>query len=154
MEPGLVLKLVGGTKGYRRLVLDGLGEGHKEEYYEVEDQRFLGGEEFVENVRADVEVEKGAVPRASLRSVVEELAMRLRIDPEVLRGPERSWRVSRMRGLAAYVLTRRLGYSVKEVGAYLGRDQKSISTLLIRFSQRMEQERGLNEECERISRIV
>lgn len=154
MDPGLVLKLVGGPKGYRRFVLDGLGEGHKEEYYEVEDQRFLGREEFAEKVREEVEEEGEGVRRRSLGSVVEKLARRLKISPEVLRGPERAWRVSRVRGLVAYVLTRRIGFSVKEVAAYLGRDQTSISTLLIRFSQRMEREREVKEECERISKIV
>ena len=154
MEPGLVLKLLGGRKGYRRFVLDGLGEGHKEEYYEVEDQRFLGRQEFVEKVRGEIEKDRGRVRRASLREVVEELAKRLKISPEALRGPERSWRVSRARGLVAYVLTRRMGFAVKEVAVHLGRDQTSISTLLSRFSQRMETERGVKEECERISKLV
>lgn len=156
MEPGLVLKMLGGRQGYRRFVLDGLGGGHKGEYYEVEEQRFLGGEEFVEKVRGEVEGEgeRGRVRRASLRDVVEELAKRVKISPEVLRGPERSWRVSRARGLVAYVLARRMGFAVKDVAAHLGRDQTSISTLLIRFAQRMEQERGVKEECESLSKIV
>lgn len=154
MEPGLVLKLLGGPKGYRRFVLDGLGEGHKEQYYEVEDQRFLGREEFGEKVREEVGGERERVWRRSLGSVVEKLARRLKTSPEVLRGPERTWKVSRVRGLVAYVLTRRMGFSVKEVADYLGRDQTSISTLLIRFSQRVEQERDVKEECERVSKIV
>ncbi len=154
VEPGPVLKLLGGSKGYRRFVLDGLAEGHKEEYYEVEDQRFLGSEDFGEKVREELEGERERVQRRSLGSVAEELARRLRISPQVLKGPERTWKVARVRGLLAYVLTRRMGFSVKEVAAYFGRDQTSISTLLIRFSQRMEQEPKVKEECERASKIV
>jgi REP element-mobilizing transposase RayT len=154
MEPGPVLRLLGGARSYRRFVLDGLGEGHKEEYYEVEDQRFLGSEEFGEKVREEVEGERERVRRRSLGSVVEELARRLKITPEVLRGSGRTWKVSRVRGLVAYVLTRRLGFPVKEVAVYLGRDQTSISTLLIRIAQRMERERGVKEEYERITKIV
>ena len=37
---------------YRRFVLEGLGEGHKEEYYELLDGRILGGQEFAERIKA------------------------------------------------------------------------------------------------------
>ena len=98
--------------------------------------------------------ERGQVQRKSLGKVVEELAKRLTISSEVLRGPDRNWNVSRVRGMVAYVLTRRMGFAVKEVAAHLGRDQTSISTLVSRFSKRMEEERGVKEECEGISKIV
>ena len=149
MEPGPVLRLLGGTKGYRRFVLDGFGDGHKDEYYQVEDQRFLGRKEFGEKVWEAVEGQGERVRRRSLGSVVEELAKLVKMSPEALRGPERTWKVSRVRGLVAYVLTRRMGFPVKEVAVHLRRDQTSISSLLSRFSQRMEAERGLKEEYER-----
>ena len=154
IDPGPVLKLLGGRQGYRRFVLDGLGEGHKGEYYEVEDQRFLGAQEFREKVREEVEGEKERTQREPLGRVVERLAERLKAPIEALRGPDRSWKVSRVRRLIAYVLTRRRGFSVKEVAAHFGRDATSISTLVGRFSQQMEAERGIKEECERISKIV
>jgi hypothetical protein len=40
------LEVGGDRRGYERSVFDGMGEGHKEEYYEVETQRFLGSEGF------------------------------------------------------------------------------------------------------------
>ena len=86
--------------------------------------------------------------------MVEELAKRAKFSSEVLRGPERSWRVSRARKTVAYVLTRRMGFSVKEVAAHLGKHQTSMSVLLSRFSQRMEREQGLKEECEKLFQIV
>ena len=38
--------MLGGKKAYQRFMMDGVEEGHKEEYYEVEDQRFLGPQGF------------------------------------------------------------------------------------------------------------
>jgi len=49
--------MLGGSRGYRRFVQDGLKDGHKEEYYAVEDQRFLGEEGFTKSMRADEEEE-------------------------------------------------------------------------------------------------
>jgi putative transposase len=43
LEPSRVLDMLGGRAAYRRFVQEGLMEGHREEYYEVVDQRFLGG---------------------------------------------------------------------------------------------------------------
>ena len=40
LEPGRVLEMIGGRAGYRRFVQEGLKEGHRAEYYRVEDQRF------------------------------------------------------------------------------------------------------------------
>lgn len=154
IEPGPVLKLLGGRKGYRKFVLEGLGERHKDEYYEPEDQRFLGTQEFGEKVREQVQEEKEKKSRRSLEVVVGELAGRLKMSPELLRGPDRSWEVSRARGLVVYVLTRRLGFSAREVGSHFGRDATSVSVIVSRFSERMMKERQIKEDCERILKIV
>ena len=39
-----ILKLLGGKKAYERFALEGMEENHNDEYYTVEDQRFLGTE--------------------------------------------------------------------------------------------------------------
>ena len=42
-------------KLYRKFVLEAIGEGHREEYYEVLAGRFLGGGEFAEQTKAKAE---------------------------------------------------------------------------------------------------
>jgi hypothetical protein len=58
LEPEQVLDMLGRRAGYRRFVLDGLKEGHREDYYQVEDQRFLGAEEFSHKVKIKVHEEE------------------------------------------------------------------------------------------------
>jgi hypothetical protein len=50
--------------GYQRFVNEGLKGGHKEEYYAVEDQRFLGDGEFTESLRTEKE-EEPSKPKGS-----------------------------------------------------------------------------------------
>jgi hypothetical protein len=50
IETGPILRLSGGKKAYERFVLAGISESHNEEYYAVEDQRFLGDEGFGEEL--------------------------------------------------------------------------------------------------------
>lgn len=153
MDPQPVFKLLGGPKAYRRFVLDGLGQGHREDYYRVEDQRFLGAEEFVKKVQEEVEGKNVRVVKRSLSGVVEKVARRAKVSVEALRGPDRSWAVSRVRGLVVYLLVRRLGFRVKEVGQYLGKDETSISTMINRVHQRIQQEE-LGEDIERLCQNV
>lgn len=50
VDPRLVLEMLGGRGAYRRFVDQEAGEGHREECYRVEDQRFLGSTEFGERL--------------------------------------------------------------------------------------------------------
>jgi putative transposase len=153
--PRAVLDLFGGPKAYQRFVADGLGEGHKEEHYEVDDQRFLGGKQFGEVVLAEVGAEpERKVKKPSLSKIVEDLARRLKVSPEDLRKPNRTWNQSRARILIAHVLIRHSGFKVGEVAAYFGRDQTTISSLLSRFSQRAQQDTAVQAEVERLAQIV
>ena len=153
MDPQPIFRLLGGPKAYRRFVLDGLGQGHREDYYRVEDQRFLGAEEFVKKVQEKVEGKEVRVVKRYLSSVVEKMARRAKVRVEVLRGPDRSWAVSKVRSLVVYLLVRRLGFSVKEVGQYVGKDETSISTMINRVHQRIQQ-KEMGEEIERLYQNV
>src|SRR6266498_2563149 len=51
LEPSRVLDMLGGRAAYRRFVQEGLRDGHRDEYYDVIDQRFLGQERFVEKLK-------------------------------------------------------------------------------------------------------
>ena len=155
MDPTAVLKLFGGVKAYRRFVQDGLADGHREDYYEVEDQRFLGAAGFGERMRAEVEEEsERRVKKKPLEKVLEGLARQMKVSTEALRGPDRSWRVSRARILVAYVLVREGGYGVAELASYFGRDQTTISSSISRFSEKARREPEVLEEAERLERLL
>ncbi|MFQ5683960.1 MAG: transposase [Candidatus Binatia bacterium] len=154
LDPTKVLRLLGGKEAYREFVLGGLGEGHNEAYYEVEDQRFLGVEGFGDRVQQKVEKGEKSPVKRPLRAVIRELSEGLAIEVKVLRGPDRSWAVSKGRTMVAYVLVRRLGYRLGEVAAYLGRDMATVGTLVARLNERMQCDRRLVLQIERLGKIV
>ena len=136
-----ILKLLGGKKGYERFVLEGIGEEHNEAYYAVEDQRFLGGEGFGEEISRDGEVLAAPKRKKAIETVFKEVARRVAAAPELLRSKDRRWEISAQRAEAAALLVREYGYGVSEVAKYLGRDQANVSTMLSRWSAR-QTERG------------
>ena len=154
LDPTKILKLLGGRRGYRSFVLDGVGVGHREEYYEAEDQRFLGAEGFGDEIQEKLGKEPRAGKKRPLGAVVKELAEEAGIEVEVLRSSDRGWAQSKTRTMIAYVLTRRLGYGVGEVAGYLRRDPATVATLVARLWERMRDEERLLRAVKRLEKIV
>ncbi len=154
LDPAWGLALFGGRAAYRRFVLEGLAEGHREEYYEVADQRFLGTEDFGKRMQAEGKGEQKHRTKGALGSVLGALAAHVNVDPEVLRSADRGWMVARLRTLVVYVLVRRYGFGVNEVAGYLGRDAATVSSLLSRFADRLQVDQRIRKDVEQLAKIV
>lgn len=69
VDPRFALKTLGGTGAYKKFIKDGLQGGHRDEYYEVADQRFLGEEEFGEVLKRDHECSSKRFPQAAVATI-------------------------------------------------------------------------------------
>ena len=153
VDPAFVLKLVGGANAYRRFVMDGIAEGHKEEYYDVADQRFLGPEGFGEEI-IDTGEASERLRRKPLATAAAHLAQALSLEPKMLKASDRSWKISRARAIAAYILVRRLGYRLTDVSAALGRDAATVTALMSRLASRIEGNAALTRQLQSLEKIV
>jgi hypothetical protein len=111
-----------------------MGESHNDEYYSVEDQRFLGEEGFGEEKRARGELMRNAsresrLKRPSRRSLGNWKQLPTRSEVRIGVG-----RFQRSEAVA--LLVRERGYRVSEVADFLRRDQANISTMLSRLAAR------------------
>ncbi len=151
LDPSRVLEMLGERAGYRRFLQDGIAEGHREEYYQVADQMFLGDEEFTEKlkIKGDKEQERSA-PKKPLSAAFRRAARAVKLEPEVLLGADRGWKTSRSRALVGYVLIRRLGYKLKDVAKCLGRDVATVSSLVSRYSERTAKDEDLKKQTARV----
>ena len=111
-----------------------MSESHNDEYYAVEDQRFLGEEGFGEEISRDAGFKEERKPQESIETVFKEIARQLETTPELLRGKDRRWDISKKRAQGVASLVREHGYGVSEVAKFLRRDQANISTMLSRLS--------------------
>jgi REP-associated tyrosine transposase len=155
IDPAPVLSMLGGKQAYRRFIRDGLSDGHNEEYYAVEDQRFLGAAGFGERLLRNEPRFSGKRPaRRSIETMARELAKQLKVELQAVRSPDRGWAISKSRTIAAYVLVRRLGYRLSDVAAYFRRDMATLATLLARLSDRLQGDDRARREVDRLSKIV
>jgi putative transposase len=153
IDPRKVLGLMGGKARYHAFIRDEMKQGHKEEYYEVEDQRFLGAEGFAEKLQDEHE-EPRAKKRRPLDKVVEELGKELGTGGTALKSRDRSWPVSRARTMIAYVLVRRQGYALGEVARYFGRDAATVGILIGRLAAQITEDEALRREIDRLNKKV
>jgi REP-associated tyrosine transposase len=153
IDPRRVLGLIGGKARYRAFVRDGMTQGHKEEYYEVEDQRFLGAQGFGEKLQEEHE-EPRAKKRRPLEKVIQELGNAAGIGAEELKSADRSWAVSKARTMIGYVLVRRQGYALGEVARYIARDSSTVGTLIGRLAERLAEDEALGREIDRLNKKV
>jgi hypothetical protein len=154
IDPTPVLGLLGGRGGYRRFVRAGIAAGHQEAYYEVVDQRVLGEAGFAESLRRQGKESPISPAKRSVEKAFKTLAKHLDTAPALLRGPDRSWAVSRGRTLVAYTLVRRLGFPLTVVAAHLGRDAATVSTLISRLADWVHEDPRIREEVDGLAKIV
>ena len=137
VEASMVLGALANSAGqarraYLRFMAEGMGSGHRAEYYDVRDQRFLGDKNFVEGIderiRSKREIEVPG-PRATfaelLRLTAEAYGVRER--DLVQAGRQRMW--VRARSMLVYLARQWGRASVKEIGQRLHRDSSIISRL-------------------------
>jgi REP element-mobilizing transposase RayT len=136
IEARPILDLLGGKKAYERFVLDGMSEDHNEDYYAVEDQRFLGEEGFGEEISREAGEKEQRKRKKSIETDFRDIAKRLDTMPELLRGNDRRWEISAKRAQAVAELVREQGHRVSDVAKFLQRDQANISMMLSRASAR------------------
>lgn len=148
IDSQLVLNMLGGKKAYQKFIIEGLEEGHNQEYYEVEDQRFLGPKGFAEELTKPLAEKDVPQERKPLGRMLGVFAKKLGVDAEALREADRSWRMSRARAVVGYVLVSRLGYRLAEVATCLGRDMATVSSLISRLRSRIDSDRDLKTEID------
>ena len=130
---------------YEEFVLDGIGAGHRDDFYDVKEQRFLGDRQFIERISRSLDLDLPSSKRVEL-SVIETAVSRWRKYPvEMLHARTKEHRGSFARAVVAY-LGQELGAArLNEVAARYGRDQVSLSLGVKRLRERLAQESDLSE---------
>jgi REP-associated tyrosine transposase len=133
-------------KLYRRFVMEGIGDGHKEEYYDVLEGRFLGDKEFAEEIKAKAEV-PGYVRMKIKPQVLLGVACAVlgRRRAEVIGASKDRERV-RAREAICYVGRNRTELSVTALAKSLGVDATCVS----RSVARMESRLGIDKESKKV----
>jgi len=110
-----------------RFVKSRMGRGKREEFYKAKDQRFLGSEEFVEEVQDRLRERDGFRYQLSIPEIVAGVVSGLGISKESIYSQNRNREGSLARGIVGYLARGLAGHSLKSVAEHFGRDPVAIS---------------------------
>lgn len=132
------------VKRYRRFVLEGTAEGHREDLYAVKEQRYLGDEEFVEQVSRKVAEERPRPVRVELGEVEEAVYREYDLSVDLLKAKSKERRGAFGRALVAYLAQEFGGIKLGQVADRYG----PLSLGLKRFRERIRVDTALRRGLE------
>ena len=112
---------------YSRLVRSRISQGHREDFYELMDQRFLGTEEFVEDIRRDLNERPSFVHDISIEEIVSEVSLVFNISKDLLYSNTRNRRGALGRSVVGYLAKKLANHPFKETAEHFKRDPVVIS---------------------------
>ena len=130
---------------YQEFVLDGIGAGHRDDLYDVKEQRFLGDDQFVEKINRSLDLDPAPPIRVDMSAIETAVSRRYRYPVERLHSRTKEHRGSFARAVVAYLGQELGAVRLNEVAARYGRDQVTLSLGIKRLRERLAQESDLSE---------
>ena len=143
-----------GVRAYEQYVVGHMGDGHRGEFYKVQDQRFLGSEGFSERIQRGVREKGEHIFDISLGDIVEGVEMGLGIPVTVIKGMSRNRIGASGRSIAGYLGRKLGGYPLSSIADYFQRDPVSLCQGIAKVEKRMREEEGFREKLMRLEKIL
>lgn len=118
-----------------------IAQGHRKDFYDLKDQRFLGEEEFVENVHQTLNEELHFPYDSFIEKIVLELSAMFAIPPESFYSQTRNRQGAWGRAIVAYAGVKLGAHQVKTVAGYFKRDPAVISRGIIKVEKKRRDEK-------------
>lgn len=133
---------------YGQFVLEGIGMGHREELYAAKEQRYVGNEQFVDQVTGMIERGQRPAVRVAVGEIERAVCGRYALSLELLRSRSKDRRGSFGRLVVAYLGQELAGIKLNEVAKRYGRDQVSLSLGLKRLREKVSGDVHLEQDLE------
>lgn len=127
-------------RNYAAFVLDGIGLGHRDDFYDVKEQRFLGDTAFVEKINRNLDLEPPSTVKVDLSVIEAAVLRRYQYPVELLYSPTKDPHGSFARAVVGYLGQVLGGVKLNEVARRYGRDQVTLSLGIKRLRERLAEE--------------
>jgi hypothetical protein len=137
----------GAARGkYDLYVRDRLAQGHRDDFYETKDQRFLGNDEYLEDVERRINQILPFSYEIGLEEIVTQVGSALKIPVDLLYSSARSRQGAWGRAICAYLGHGLGGFKIREIAEHFGRDSVAITYGLKKVEQRLREDKKVGAE--------
>jgi len=103
-----------------------LTQGHRDDFYETRDQRFLGDDKFLEDIQRHVNQHFPFVYEITLEEIVSQVGSTLGLPMELLYSHTRNRQGAWGRAVCAYLGRKLGGYQIREIAERFNRDPVAV----------------------------
>jgi putative transposase len=136
---------------YTEFVSEGARQGHRDDFYEVKEQRYLGDDEFIEQIEKQQEkVEDTSNVKLTVDEAVKETLRHFGANIKETLDEKRGHEASRLRAIAAYVGRDVGGIRVSEMAGYFKRDLSTLSFRIKKLEEQMREEPRLKQQINQL----
>lgn len=131
---------------YDLFVRDRLTQGHRGDFYETKDQRFLGDNEYLEDVQRHINQTLPFTYEIALEEIVSKVGSALEIPIDLLCSSTRNRQGAWGRAVCAYLGHKLGGFKIREIAEHFNRDPVAITYGLKKVEQRLREDKKLEAE--------
>ena len=133
---------------YRQFVFDGLALGHQKKYYEVKDQRYLGEDEFIDQIERIKTSAEPALFEIPLEDIAKEVVHHMAIGRDRMYSLSRDRRGACGRAIVGYLARKLTGSLVKDIARHFQREPMTISEAVMKMESLVEKDMELARRIE------
>jgi len=127
-------------KAYARFVSARIQDDRAEDFYDIKDQRFLGEEEFIRDIRLALNERKSDKDEISIERLTTTVSNILGIERILFYSATRSREGARGRAVVGYLGRKICGYENSEIASHFRRDPATLSCGVRSVEERMAKE--------------
>jgi len=141
-------------RAYGHFVRSQILKGHREDFYELKDQRFLGTEEFVEDIRRDLNERHSFVYDIAIDEIVFKVSSVLKISKDLFYSTTRNRQGSLGRAIVGYLGKELGGHSFKEISEHFNRDPVVMSQGIKRLKEKIRDDETIAKAIAKLRRAL
>ena len=142
------------VKGYEHFVKERGRQGHVKEFYGLKDQRLLGEDDFVEEVRKCLNEQLPFVYDIPIREIVSEVCSVLKIPTESIYSSNRNRMGTLGRAVVGRMGRKLGGHYVKAVAEHFNRDPVAITQGIKKVEEKLRHENDFQQAIDKIEKML
>ena len=139
---------------YEQFVKSRMGQGHRDDFYKLKDQRFLGPDEFVDDVHHRVKEEPSLVYELPIEEIVSAVEYTLGIAKYIFYSFTRSRQGAWGRAVVAFLGKKWGGYQLKRFAEHFKRDPVVMSKGVRGVEKKLTEDGAFARSVERTEKIL
>lgn len=139
---------------YEQFVKSRMGQGHRDDFYKLKDQRFLGPDEFVDDVHHRVKEEPSLVYELPIEEIVSAVKYTLGIAKYIFYSFTRSRQGAWGRAVVAFLGKKWGGYQLKRFAEHFKRDPVVMSKGVRGVEKKLTEDGAFARSVERMEKIL